>query len=217
MPARTLRTVPHSRNLALLGLALLATMLLSLAGALPASAHSTLISATPEDGATLDEPPEAVVLTFNEDVTDLGSDIVVTGPNGDEATAGETTIDGPEISRPLADDLPAGEYTITWRAVSADGHPISGEFTFTLTEAAGAGQDGTTGEQSQTATSSPTEDAPSGTDAGADSSADNGASSDAGDTADDGTSAGQVALFVVIALAVIGFIITLIIRMRRQQ
>src|SRR5699024_3793649 len=126
----------------------------------PASAHSTLLSQTPEDGAELDEVPEAVVLTFNEDITDLGSDIVITGPDGQEITGGDTTIDGTKVSRPLGDDLSAGEYSVDWRVVSADGHPISGKFTFTLTEqAVGAGSgSGTespspTGEQSETATS----------------------------------------------------------------
>lgn len=225
MLAPSTRIPTQSRYFALFGLALLAAFVFSALAAVPASAHSTLLSASPEDGSELSEPPEAVVLTFNEDITDLGSDIVVTGPDGDDATSDETAIDGTEVSRPLADDLPAGEYTITWRVVSADGHPISGEFTFTLTEAAAgsgatdadsedqdAGNDATA---DQTATNPPTEDAPSGDTASADSSG----ADDAGtsDSDDEGTSAGEIALFVVIALVVIGIIVTLLLRMRRQQ
>ena len=223
MSARTLRSVSHPRHFALLGLALLATLLLSVVGALPASAHSTLLSQTPEDGAELDEVPEAVVLTFNEDITDLGSDIVITGPDGEDASGDDTTIDGAEVSRPVADDLSAGEYSVDWRVVSADGHPISGEFTFTLTEQAVGGGSATgtespspTGEQSETATSAPTEDAPSGTTSSADANGSDDGAADSGDS-EDGTSAGEIALFVLIALVVIGTIVTLIVRMRRQQ
>jgi hypothetical protein len=33
---------------------------------------------------------------------------------------------------------PAGRYTVTWRVVSSDSHPIEGRFTFTVTGTAGA-------------------------------------------------------------------------------
>src|SRR5690625_5066321 len=120
---------PVARLLPLLALAAFGAMLLAALTTLPAAPHATLLSATPEDDAELDEMPDAVVLTFNEDITDLGTDIVVTGPDGADATDGETQIEGPEGSRALAADLTAGEYTITWRPVSADGHPIDGEST----------------------------------------------------------------------------------------
>lgn len=225
---------PAAHLLPLLALAAFAALLVGALTAIPASAHSTLLSATPEDGAELDEAPEAVVLTFNEDITDLGTDIVVTGPDGADATDGDTEIDGPEVSRPLAADLPAGEYTVTWRAVSADGHPIDGESTFTVQEGAAAG--GAASEPAdadETATASADASAPA--DDGAEGAAQDGtdgsqgdqADADAADAADaqadpgtsdtEGTSGGQVALFVVIALAVIGGVTALVVRMRRQQ
>ncbi|HLS63600.1 MAG TPA: copper resistance CopC family protein [Ruania sp.] len=222
-----------SRLFPLLALATFGALLLAALTALPAAAHSTLLSATPEDGAELEEVPDAVVLTFNEDITDLGTDIVVTGPDGEDATDGETQIEGPEVSRALAADLTAGEYTITWRAVSADGHPIDGESTFTVQEGAEAGDDAdeSASEATDDATASESagateDDAETGTDgtdgsegdqADADASDAGDAEADPGASEDDGTSGGQIALFVVIGLAVIGGVTALVVRMRRQQ
>src|SRR5699024_10824890 len=106
-----------------------------------------------------------------------------------------------EVSHPLADDLPAGEYSVDWRVVSADGHPISGEFTFTVTEQAAVGDSPESTDSpdasdtaSATETATPGEDAPSGDTASADSNG----SDDGNESADQGTSAGSIALFVVI-------------------
>lgn len=231
-PAATRGRKSAARLFPLLALAAFGTLLLAALTTLPASAHSTLLSATPEDGAELEEVPDAVVLTFNEDITDLGTDIVVTGPDGEDATDGETQIEGPEVSRALAADLTAGEYTISWRAVSADGHPIDGESTFTVLEGAGAGDDAdeSTNEATDDASASESAAAEDSTDSGqngtdgsegdqadADASDAGDAEADPGTSEDDGTSGGEIALFVVIALAVIGGVTALIVRMRRQQ
>src|SRR5699024_12457237 len=105
----------------------------------------------------------------------------------------------------------------------AAGQPTRVVFTFTLTAEAVGGCTATgphspapTGEQSETATSTPTEDAPSGTTSSADASGSDDGAADSGDS-EDGPSAGEIALFVLIALVVIGTIVTLIVRMRRQQ
>ena len=234
----TLRLVP------LLALVTFGALLLAGLTALPAAAHAQLLSATPEDGTELDEAPDAVVLTFNENITDLGTDIVISGPDGEDAGGGETEIDGAEVSRQLGDQLAAGEYSVTWRAVSADGHPIDGELTFTLTEAAATGADaggeeGASADEpaeeaagSEEPSSETPDDATASEDAGAEENGSDGsegdqAEADASDAADaqagaggtdyGGTSGGQIALFVVIALAVVGGVTALIVRMRRQQ
>lgn len=226
---------PTFRLLPLLALVTFGALLLAGLTALPAVAHSTLLSSTPEGGAELDEAPGAVVLTFNEEITDLGTDIVVSGPDGADAAGGDTEIDGAEVTRQLGDDLIAGEYSVTWRAVSADGHPIDGELSFTLTEAA-AGTGGAEATEDAAETEEPTTEAPDdataseeggaeengsdgsdGDQAEADASDAADAQAGAGATDDGGTSGGQVALFVVLALAVIGGVTALIVRMRRQQ
>ncbi len=54
------------------------------------------------------------------------------GPGGDEA-AGRPEVDGREVTQGLATGLAPGEHVVTYRVVSADGHPISGTVTFAST------------------------------------------------------------------------------------
>ncbi|WP_159620922.1 copper resistance CopC family protein [Ruania rhizosphaerae] len=207
--------------------------------AAPASAHSALISSDPEDGAVLDTPPTELVLTFNEDILEMGTSIQVTGPDGAEAAEGDPVLNGPEVTQPLAADLAAGEYTMIWRVVSADGHPIDGELTFTAT--AGTGEEPAEGgagesepentadaEEAAATDDEPTTEAEEPTGADSDPSgeqttdavaAEDGASADEADTSetDDGPGAGRIALFAVAALAVIGGVAALLVRFRRQE
>lgn len=114
-----------------------AAALLSLAAAAaPAAAHASLVSTSPVDGAHLDRPPDAVSVTFDEPVS------VPTGGLRAFDSRGRRIDDG-QVARPSAESaslaLPAlrdGAYVVTWRAVSADGHPIRGAFLFSLGEAA---------------------------------------------------------------------------------
>ena len=96
-----------------------------------ALAHATLRSIDPADGATLAQPPAAIRLTFTEDVLAGTAQVRLTGPAGQIETT--PTTRGPLVSAVLPPDLPAGGYTLLWRVTSADGHPISGESTFTVT------------------------------------------------------------------------------------
>ena len=113
------------------------TCLLALTGAggALAWAHSDLVSVTPSDGATLATAPTAVTLVFNEDVQADFTAVVVEGPGG-SGVAGEPTSSGPTVTQALRDDLDPGDYTIRYKVVSADGHPISGTSTFTIDAAA---------------------------------------------------------------------------------
>lgn len=116
-------------------LALTGLGLLGLAGT--ASAHNSLISSNPTQDASLDAGPNTVVLTFNEPVQEgkgLNS-VAVTGPDGKEWQGGPAEVDSNVVSAPVRELGPAGVYTIGYRIVSADGHPVSGKVTFTLTKA----------------------------------------------------------------------------------
>ena len=67
-----------------------------------------------------------------------GAQIVVTGPSGPVQT-GAPTVSGQSVRQALAADSPAGNYSITWRVTSEDGHPVTGTLHFTA-QAAGGGQ-----------------------------------------------------------------------------
>nr|WP_246360812.1 copper resistance CopC family protein [Haloechinothrix aidingensis] len=108
--------------------------------ATPAAAHNVLVSSEPEDGVSLDSSPEAVTLTFDQAVQDSDiNQIAVTGPDGEQWVDAPPDVDGNEVSVPLGELGPAGEYVIGYYVLSADGHPVGDEIPFTLT----AGEAGT--------------------------------------------------------------------------
>jgi len=120
--------------------ATLATAVLALAGlvigASPASAHNVLKSTSPADGKKVARPPSSVVLTFDEPAIALGTKLVITGPEGPVQIGKPSLVDN-TVTQDLQPGSPAGAYTVDWRVTSADGHPISGSFTFTAVAAGG--------------------------------------------------------------------------------
>ena len=113
-----------------------AVLVALLAAALPASAHNVLISSDPVDGSTVQTAPTSVSLTFDLPIQNLDPQLVVTGPNGNDFASAAPTIDSNVISVPLGPLGAAGVYQIAYRIVSADGHPVTGQLSFTLAAAA---------------------------------------------------------------------------------
>jgi methionine-rich copper-binding protein CopC len=100
--------------------------------ALPASAHSRLLSSSPADGTTLPTSPAEVVLTFNEDINPQFVTVRVTDGEGGDVVGAKASVAGPEVTVPVEQPIAAGAYKITYRVVSADSHPITGSTTFTV-------------------------------------------------------------------------------------
>jgi methionine-rich copper-binding protein CopC len=125
-----------ARLLIVLALAGLGTF--ALAG--PASAHNVLINTSPKAGASLTTGPTQIRFDFDAPVENGENNITVLGPNGTHWERSETaTVVGNSVSTPVAPLGPAGVYTVSYRIISADGHPVTGDMTFTLTKA-GTGQ-----------------------------------------------------------------------------
>lgn len=97
----------------------------------PASAHDSLVSSDPADGATIDAATDGLALTYSAEILPQGAAASVTDAAGTEHAAGEPAVEGTTVTVPLS-DLDPGEYTVTWRVVSSDGHPIDGTQTFTV-------------------------------------------------------------------------------------
>jgi copper transport protein len=111
----------------------LAITAMGLAGAAPASAHAIVHSTSPKGGATVAEPPDQVVMRFNEPVEIAFGAIRVfdgAGRRVDDGVAhylpGEPDAVAVALRRSLAD----GTYTVSWRVISADSHPIEEAFVF---------------------------------------------------------------------------------------
>lgn len=138
-------------------LAIVAAGLLTLVGVQPASAHSALTSSTPADGAVVTEPLESVDLTFSEAPLaglDAGLRIQVTDAAGMDVATGDVTVSGTTMRRAV--DLDRGNYTVLWRYVSPDGHPIEGTLAFDYRAAAAVPTPSATGAPTPTASTAPT-------------------------------------------------------------
>ncbi|MDK1348275.1 copper resistance protein CopC [Streptomyces sp. 378] len=112
-----------------------AVLVLLLAGAAPASAHAALRATDPGDDSVLRQAPRHVTLTFTESVGLLDDSFRVFGPDQRRVHTGEAThADGrSDTARVgLPGKLAQGTYTVAWRVVSADSHPVSGAFSFSV-------------------------------------------------------------------------------------
>lgn len=100
-----------------------------------ASAHAVLEHTTPSDGAVVPQAPARVVLRFGEAVTVPAGGVRVYDRQLHQVQQGRTghpNGDDHRVGVRLAAKLPAGTYTVTWRAISADSHPVSGGFRFSI-------------------------------------------------------------------------------------
>ncbi|AXH96261.1 copper resistance CopC family protein [Ornithinimicrobium avium] len=203
-PSRLSPSASFPFSLALLLAALLAALLVVPAGS--ASAHDQLTGTEPTDGATVEQAPGQVVLTFSGEVADVGAQVLVAGPDGETVGEGDPQVSGSEVTQQLRSDLPAGAYEVTWRVTSQDGHPISGTFAFEATETSGATSEAGSSEagasDAQTSAAASSSAAPTTTGAGA--------GDDAGITAapdsSDGAGGLPVWAWVVVILAALGLL-----------
>ncbi len=117
---------------ALFGVALL--LLVPISGA---AGHASLISSDPIDGAELAVAPEEVTLTFNEELLNELVEVSILDASGELVMATEaeqTPPPGTAVMVPWPADLPAGEYSVAFRVVSEDGHPVTGQVSFSYAE-----------------------------------------------------------------------------------
>jgi copper transport protein len=118
-----------------IGLAALAALELACTVPGAASAHAYLVRTSPVASGVLNAPPGQVALTFDEAVEPRFAIISVTDVSGRQQTTGLVTrsaANADTIVVPLTPRLPEGWYLIYWRAISVDGHPVQGAFTYAV-------------------------------------------------------------------------------------
>jgi len=97
--------------------------------ATPASAHTTLRESSPAAGAALATAPDVVRLTFTGAVT--APRVEVLGPDGASFASGPVSGGGGTVQLPVRPGGP-GRYTVRYAVLAADGHEVTGAFTFTV-------------------------------------------------------------------------------------
>ncbi|SCL29152.1 copper transport protein [Micromonospora nigra] len=125
-------TAALRRRLAALAGLLVTVVALLVAPATPASAHAVLVSTSPTASAVTPSGPSEVVLTFSESVRKVPGKIRVIAPDGSRADRGEPRFDGPVVTVPVDPAGGRGTYLVTYRVISADSHPVSGAFTYSV-------------------------------------------------------------------------------------
>lgn len=104
-----------------------------------AQAHAELVSSNPAIGAHLDSLPTRVEVTFDGNLLNIGSAktnvLVVKDPKGGQIDAKNSHVSGATLSVDVNSVATNGEFTVSWRVVSGDGHPEEGSYTFAVGQA----------------------------------------------------------------------------------
>jgi copper transport protein len=118
------------------------TAFLLLAAAAPASGHAILQQTSPARGVTVEKQPKLVVFRFNEPVEGAFGAVRVFNASGERVDTGDVLRPKGDASVgvKLRSGLADGTYTSTFRVVSADAHPVSGGFVFSIGKAGATGK-----------------------------------------------------------------------------
>ena len=105
--------------------------------ATPALAHNSLVDSTPKDNATVQAGPTSIQLTFDQPVQDGAgyNTIAVLDSKDNHWESGPATVSGNVVTAPVRPLGPAGQYSIGWKVLSADGHSVQGSLKFALNTA----------------------------------------------------------------------------------
>ena len=173
-------------------------------------AHASEVATTPIDGELLDAVPSTVRIEFDEDLIDAGAAIVVTAPDGSRVSDETPTVKRQALVTRLDPTAGDGEYAVAYRVVSEDGHTVKGRFTFTVGTASAAAGAEATQPAAGTDESLPSQ-APQ-----VEPTASSTSPSEPSPAAPD-SSQGSVAFIIVIALVIIGAVVTALAVARRRK
>jgi copper transport protein len=120
---------------------LLAVALVALAVPATASAHATLSKTQPQYGTRLQQAPKVLRLEFDQTVDALPNAVRVYSAKGRLLSGSTRVTTGGRVLVVPVSRLPRGGYTVRWRAVSADGHVVSGVYTFGVRQKAPSASD----------------------------------------------------------------------------
>ena len=111
------------------------TAILTIAFALTANfafAHAKPATMTPADGST-GAAPAIIEIHFDDPMRVTA--FTLTGPDGDIAVTRAVGMEPvTDFSVTPDDALSSAAYTVDWRGMSADGHPMQGSFGFTVAD-----------------------------------------------------------------------------------
>ncbi|MEV2236794.1 copper resistance CopC family protein [Micromonospora sp. NPDC049891] len=100
----------------------------------PAYAHNVLRKASPAQDAELKKAPTRITLEFMQKLNPSFTTITLSDADKQQVTVGEPEVSGTKGTVSIDPTLANGVYTVAYRVVSADGHPVQGSYTFTVAD-----------------------------------------------------------------------------------
>ena len=108
------------------------TLILVFAFSASAYAHTGLTSSTPADGDDIAEDVYEIVLEYNTKIEST-STVKVFNENNEEID-GNTMVNDNVMTSGFNEPLDNGTYTVEWKIIGADGHPIQGTYSFMVNQ-----------------------------------------------------------------------------------
>lgn len=108
------------------------TLILLFAFSASAYAHTGLTSSSPADGEDIAEEVYEIVLEFNTKIE--STSIVKVFNENSEEIASNTQVNGSVMTSGFMEPLEGGTYSVEWKIIGADGHPILGTYSFTVSQ-----------------------------------------------------------------------------------
>ncbi len=103
-----------------------------------AQAHAELVSSNPAIGARLDALPTLIEVTFDGNLLTIGGAktnvLIVKDSQGSQIDAKNSHVTGATLTVDVSPVVATGEFTVSWRVVSSDGHPEAGSYQFTVAQ-----------------------------------------------------------------------------------
>ena len=96
-----------------------------------ALAHTGLESSSPQNGDVINEELQQITLTF-EGKVEQGSTFELQNSTGESISVENISLSENQIVGNFSNPLENGEYQVNWNIIGADGHPIEGEFSFSV-------------------------------------------------------------------------------------
>lgn len=140
--------------------AALAALLIVLGSSTAALAHDAVTGTNPANGSTVASVPEKIKITMNNSPAVIGSQVLLLDETGRNWAEGDVEVLDTVATQAVRPGAPAGKYTVKWRLVSSDSHPIEGEFSFAATAAASPAAGQAVGAGPLQSVQAPTEAAP---------------------------------------------------------
>lgn len=100
-----------------------------------ALAHAHLKTQYPAAKAVMDASPQALTLTFGEDIEPAFSGVDILDAQQQPMPVAKAQRNGRQHNQlivPLSQPLPAGSYQVNWHVLSVDGHKTQGNYSFSV-------------------------------------------------------------------------------------